>query len=86
MIAPIVVAACGGGGPATSQCPNAVPAAQSIERIDEIPDYTQTDPAYGGFQPDGNNFCGPASVSNSLMWATTVSAPRVRAARPPRGP
>jgi hypothetical protein len=59
VIALIAAAACGGSEPATSGCPGQVPAPQSLERIDEIPDYTQTDPAYGGFQPDGNNFCGP---------------------------
>ncbi len=38
------------------------------EKIYAIPDYTQTDPSYGGFPEGGVNYCAPASVSNSLMW------------------
>lgn len=38
------------------------------ELVDQIPDYLQTDPAYGGFENGGLNHCAPVAVSNSLMW------------------
>jgi hypothetical protein len=38
------------------------------EKIYAIPDYSQTDPSYGGFPEGGSNYCAPTSVSNSLMW------------------
>jgi hypothetical protein len=76
-IAVVAVAACSADEPATERCLSTLPASQCIDRIDEIPDYTQTDPAYGGFQPDGDNFCGPASVSNSLMWLSDHGFPNL---------
>ena len=39
-----------------------------IDRINAIPDYTQTDPAYGGLPGGGGAYCGPVSTSNSVMW------------------
>ncbi len=38
-----------------------------MEKAELIPDYCQTDPE-GHFVNDGASFCGPASVSNSLMY------------------
>lgn len=76
-IAVVAVTACSGNEPATVKCSGTLPASQSLERISEIPDYTQTDPTYGGFQPDGDNFCGPASVSNSLMWLSDHGFPNL---------
>jgi len=38
-----------------------------MEKIYAVPDYSQTDTVYGGI-PGGENYCGPVSVSNSLMW------------------
>ena len=38
------------------------------EKIYAIPDYLQTDTAYGGFSEGGANYCAPVSVSNALMW------------------
>lgn len=38
-----------------------------IEKMDEIPDITQTDPA-ARFPHGGGHFCGPAAASNSLAW------------------
>lgn len=43
------------------------------EKIHATPDYMQTDPAYGGFPSD--EFCGPVSVSNSLMWLSDHGFP-----------
>ena len=39
-----------------------------LDRILTIPDYTQTDPAYGGLPGGGGDYCGPVSASNSVMW------------------
>lgn len=44
-----------------------------LDKIYTTPDYTQTDSAYGGFPDEfgvehGGYFCGPVSISNSLMW------------------
>lgn len=41
-----------------------------LEKIYTTPDYLQTDPDYGGLpgDPPGAMYCGPVSVSNSLMW------------------
>ncbi|MEM5785870.1 MAG: hypothetical protein AAGU11_01050 [Syntrophobacteraceae bacterium] len=38
-----------------------------IERLDAIPDITQTDPK-ARFPHGGVHLCGPCAVSNSLMW------------------
>lgn len=37
-------------------------------KVKDIPDYWQLDNAYGGFNNGGQVFCGPTTVSNSLMW------------------
>ncbi len=37
-----------------------------LDKLD-TPDYTQTDPAYGGI-PDGGAACGPTAASNAVMW------------------
>ncbi len=42
-------------------------ASADISAIDQIPDLVQTDPA-GNFARGGRSFCGPVSVSNSLVW------------------
>lgn len=39
-----------------------------IEKIDEIPDYYQRDREFGGFPRGGSVYCGPTTVSNSLIW------------------
>ena len=39
-----------------------------LDKINEIPDYEQTDSAYGGFAGGGQQYCGPTSASNALMW------------------
>lgn len=49
----------------------------SIEKIYTIPDYTQTDPAYGGFPGGGTQYCAPVSVSNSLMWLSDNGFPNL---------
>lgn len=38
-----------------------------IYKVDSTPDLAQCDPE-AGFWQDGELFCGPAAVSNSLMW------------------
>jgi len=38
------------------------------EKIFDIPDYTQTDESFGGFQENGNYYCAPVSASNSIIW------------------
>ncbi len=43
------------------------PGASHTSKVAATPDYTQTDPAYGGFV-DGNNFCGPTAASNALLY------------------
>jgi hypothetical protein len=45
--------------------------------VDEIPDYLQTDPAYGGFVNDGLNHCAPVAVSNSLIWLDDNGFPQL---------
>jgi len=37
------------------------------DKIYSTPDFLQTDSSYGGI-PGGQNYCGPVSVSNSLIW------------------
>lgn len=54
------------------------PLAMDVSRINEVPDYTQTDPAYGGFV-SGSNYCGPTAVSNSLMWLSNNGFPNLSA-------
>ncbi|MBN1590094.1 MAG: cadherin-like domain-containing protein, partial [Pirellulales bacterium] len=57
-----------------------------LDKIYTTPDYCQTDSAYGGF-PDpnppyedhGGVFCGPCSVSNSLMWLDDNGFPNLAA-------
>jgi hypothetical protein len=39
-----------------------------LEKKDRIPDYLQTDPAYGGLPDQGRMYCGPVAVANSIMW------------------
>lgn len=48
-----------------------------IEKIWTIPDYTQTDPAYGGLPGSGMEYCAPVSVSNSLMWLSDNGFPNL---------
>lgn len=38
------------------------------EKSDQVPDYLQTDPAYGGLPGQGRMYCGPVAVANSIMW------------------
>lgn len=61
----------GGGGGCDLQ-----PSESHTSKMGATPDYTQTDPAYGGFT-DGNNFCGPTAVSNSLMYLRDHGYPGV---------
>lgn len=39
-----------------------------LEKTDEIPDYYQRDREFGGFPRAGSVYCGPVTVSNSLLW------------------
>jgi hypothetical protein len=55
-----------------------VPSAVDISKMAATPDYTQTDSAYGGFVT-GDNYCGPTSVSNSLMWLADNGFPALAA-------
>lgn len=48
-----------------------------LEKIDTTPDYMQTDPAYGGLPDGGTQYCGPVSVSNSLMWLSDNGFPNL---------
>ena len=48
--------------------PAATAAGSYTEKIFTTPDYLQTDSAYGGLPGGGSNYCGPVSVSNSVMW------------------
>ncbi len=41
--------------------------AYSTERINSIPDITQTDPR-AGFPHGGIHYCGPCAISNSIFW------------------
>ena len=50
---------------------------QYLEKIYTTPDYTQTDPAYGGFPGAGLNYCAPVSVSNSIMWFSDNGFPNL---------
>jgi hypothetical protein len=42
--------------------------------INSIPDMTQGDPRTG-FPGEGDNYCAPVSVSNSLMWLANTTIP-----------
>ena len=44
-------------------------------RISSTPDYYQRDTAYGAFPGNGAMYCGPAAVSNSLMWLSDNGFP-----------
>ena len=37
-------------------------------RIDSIPDYYQRDGSFGGFPRKGSLYCGPVSISNTLLY------------------
>lgn len=50
-----------------SNAPRTKASTTDISAIDQIPDLVQTDPA-GNFARGGRSFCGPVSVSNSLVW------------------
>ncbi len=39
-----------------------------LDKINAIPDHTQTDPSHGGLPGGGKAFCGPVAISNVLMW------------------
>jgi hypothetical protein len=39
-----------------------------LDKVDELPDYYQRNGAYGGFPRGGSVYCGPAAVSNSIIW------------------
>lgn len=46
-------------------------------KVNEIPDYYQLDNAYGGFHNGGSVFCGPTTISNSLMWLSDNGYPNL---------
>jgi hypothetical protein len=48
-----------------------------IAKINSYPDYTQTDPAYGGFPGKGSDYCGPVSASNAIMWLSEHGFPNL---------
>jgi hypothetical protein len=48
-----------------------------LEKLNAIPDYTQTDTAYGGLPGKGTAYCGPTSVSNILMWLAENGFPNL---------
>lgn len=52
----------------------ASPISSNLNFINTIPDLTQGDPRTG-FPGEGDNYCGPVSVSNSLIWLSKTSAP-----------
>jgi hypothetical protein len=64
----------GGNGGGSSGCNGAAPLESYTEKVEVTPDYTQTDPAYGGFV-NGYNYCGPTAVSNSIMWLSDTGFP-----------
>jgi hypothetical protein len=39
-----------------------------LGKMSSLPDYLQTDPAYGGLPENGRMYCGPVAVANSIMW------------------
>ncbi|WP_028580206.1 hypothetical protein [Desulfogranum japonicum] len=39
-----------------------------LDKVYDIPDYLQTDSAYGGLPGGGTQYCAPVAVSNSMMW------------------
>lgn len=43
--------------------------------ISSIPDYYQRDTAFGNFPGKGATYCGPAAVSNSLIWLSEHGYP-----------
>lgn len=49
-----------------------------IYKVDSTPDLAQCDPE-AGFWQDGELFCGPAAVSNSLMWLANHGFDRLSA-------
>ncbi len=73
----IAICGCGDDGHASTNtdggmlngnvCGAYEPLASFTDKIADTYDYYQLDPAYGGFT-DGSNFCGPTSVSDTLMW------------------
>jgi hypothetical protein len=49
----------------------------SICLIDSIPDFFQRDTVYGGFPDKGESYCGPAAISNSIIWFSTHGYPEL---------
>ena len=37
-------------------------------KVATMPDFCQTDSAYGSLPNKGRSYCGPAAVSNALLW------------------
>ncbi|MCC6751123.1 MAG: hypothetical protein IT371_25945 [Deltaproteobacteria bacterium] len=66
-------------GDAGALCVGSTPAAVFVQKVTELPDYTQTDSAYGGFANGGNYHCGPTAVSNSLVWLADHGHPGLMA-------
>jgi hypothetical protein len=71
----------GAGGSAgittsTGMGPCREPSVSFTDKLYAMPDYTQTDPDYGGFA-NGNNFCGPTAVSNALMYLRNHGYPAI---------
>ncbi|MBN2022774.1 MAG: cadherin-like domain-containing protein [Pirellulales bacterium] len=54
------------------------------EKINATPDYTQTDPAYGGFTGGGGTYCGPTAASNAVMWLANHGFPKLAPLTPDR--
>lgn len=46
-----------------------------IDKIDSFPDYYQMDTDYGGFPNGGSVYCGPTTVSNSIVWLSDHGYP-----------
>jgi hypothetical protein len=48
-----------------------------LDKVEATPDYTQTDQAYGGLPGGGTQYCGPVTVSNSLIWLADNGFPQL---------
>jgi len=52
-------------------------AGEYLDKIWDTPDYTQTDSAFGGLPGGGGVYCGPVSVSNSMIWLADHGYPNL---------
>ena len=54
-----------------------VSAAGAGDRHREMPDFCQGDTRYGSLPRSGASYCGPAALSNSLMWLDEKGFPKL---------